>query len=120
MNITQAKVYATSKAKYIRTSQSKVKRILKQLHNRSYQEALMILEFMPYRACLPIFVALQSAAANAKQNYNLEKQDLVIHEAFVTKGPYLKRFRPRAQGRAYKIYKPTCHITISVSSIKVN
>lgn len=104
--------YSKAIAKYIRMSPNKVRRVLDQVRGKSYQEALMILEFMPYRACVPIWKALNSAAANAEHNHGLKKQKLMVSKAFVDQGPTLKRFRPRAQGRGYQIRKPTCHITI--------
>ena len=99
-------------AKYIRISPTKVRRVLDQIRGRSYKEALMILKFLPYKACDPILKVLNSAAANAKNNFYLQKQNLYLKKAFADKGPTLKRIRPRAQGRGYKILKPTCHITI--------
>ena len=99
-------------AKYIRMSPHKIRRVLNQLRGRSYQEALMILEFLPYDASGPIWQVIHSAAANANHNYGLDKKNLVIKEIFADEGPKLKRIRPRAQGRAYKILKPTCHITV--------
>lgn len=99
-------------AKYIRMGPNKVRRVLNQIRGKSYKEALLILEFMPYSACKPILQVLQSAAANAESNNGLAKSNLVVAEGFVDPGPILKRFRPRAQGRGYKIQKPTCHISI--------
>jgi len=107
---------AKAVAKYIRISPHKVRRVLEQIRGRSYQEALMILEFLPYRACAPIWQVVHSAAANAETNYNLDKKNLFVDIAFVNEGPKLKRMRPRAKGRAYKILKPTCHITVVVKS----
>jgi len=104
-------------AKYIRMSPHKIRRVLDQIRGRSYQEALMILEFLPYDAGGPIWQVVHSAAANAKHNHGLDKKKLVIDTAFANEGPKLKRIRPRAQGRAYKILKPTCHITVSVKAI---
>ena len=104
-------------AKYIRMSPHKVRRVLNQIRGRSYQEALMILEFLPYDAGGPVWQAVHSAAANANNNYSLDKKKLIIEEAFADEGPKLKRIRPRAQGRAYRILKPTCHITVVVKSI---
>ena len=101
-------------AKYIRMSPHKVRRVLNQIRGRSYQEALMKLEFLPYDAGGPVWQAVHSAAANANNNYSLDKKKLIIEEAFADEGPKLKRIRPRAQGRAYRILKPTCHITIVV------
>lgn len=102
-------------ARYIRMSPFKVRRVLDQIRGRSYREALIILEFMPYRACDPILKVLRSAVANAEHNSGLDPTTLVISKAFADMGPSLKRFRPRAQGRAYQIRKPTCHITVAVA-----
>ena len=99
-------------AKYVRMSPYKIRRVLDQIRGRSYQEALMILEFLPYKAGGPVWQVIHSAAANANQNYGLDKRKLVIDTIFANEGPKLKRIRPRAQGRAYKILKPTCHITV--------
>jgi len=77
----------------------------------------MMLEFMPYRACGPIWQVLHSAAANAQNNFGLDKKNLIVDIAYANEGPKLKRIRPRAQGRAYKILKPTCHITIVVKAV---
>ena len=94
-------------AKYIRMSPHKIRRVIDQIRGRSYQEGLMILEFLPYDAGGPIWQVVHSAAANAKHNYGLDKKKLIIDEIFADEGPKLKRIRPRAQGRAYKILKPT-------------
>lgn len=102
-------------AKYVRMSPHKVRRVLDQIRGRSYRESLIILEFMPYRACEPVLKLLRSAAANAEHNEGLDRSDLVVSTAYADQGPSLKRFRPRAQGRAYQIRKPTCHITIAVA-----
>ena len=102
-------------ARYIRMSPSKVRRVLDQIRGRQYREALIILEFMPYKACEPILKVLRSAVANAEHNAGLDPASLVISQAFADGGPVLKRYRPRAQGRAYQIRKPTCHITVAVA-----
>ena len=102
-------------ARYIRMSPHKVRRVLDQIRGLSYREALIILEFMPYRACEPVLKVLRSAAANAEHNEGMERASLVVSQAFADQGPSLKRFRPRAQGRAYQIRKPTCHITVAVA-----
>ena len=104
-------------AKYIRMSPNKVRRVLNQIRGRSYQEALMILEFLPYKASEAVGQVLCSAAANAVNNYGIEKKKLIITEIYANEGPKLKRIRPRAQGRAYRILKPTCHITVIVKSM---
>lgn len=104
-------------ARYIRMSPFKARRVLDQIRGRSYREALILLEFMPYRACDPIRKVLRSAAANAEHNGGIDPAKLVVSQAFADQGPALKRFRPRAQGRAYQIRKPTCHITVAVAPL---
>lgn len=102
-------------ARYIRMSPFKVRRVLDQIRGRSYREALIILEFMPYRACDPVLKVLRSAVANAEHNAGLDPAELKVSQAFADQWPVLKRFQPRAQGRAYQIRKPTCHITVAVA-----
>ncbi|HLO47688.1 MAG TPA: 50S ribosomal protein L22 [Kamptonema sp.] len=105
-------------ARYIRMSPHKVRRVLDQIRGKSYREALVLLEFMPYRSCEPILKVLRSAAANAEHNEGMDRAKLIVSQAFADGGPVLKRFRPRAQGRAYQIRKPTCHITVAVAMQK--
>lgn len=107
-------IEAKAFSRNVRMSPFKVRRVLDQIRGRSYEEALMILEFMPYRACKPILKVLSSAAANAKHNLGMNKSTLFISEARADQGPKMKRFRPRAQGRGFPIQKPTCHIIIGV------
>lgn len=106
-------------ARYVRMSPRKVRRVLDQIRGLSYREALIILEFMPYSACEPVAKLLRSAVANAEHNNGFDPVHLVVSEAFADAGPTLKRYRPRAQGRAYMIRKPTCHITIAVKPEEV-
>ena len=101
--------------KYVRMSSYKVSRILDQIRGKNYQEARLILEFMPYRSCKIIKKLMDSAVSNINDNNDTNK--LVIQKAYVNKGPTLKRFQPRAQGRAFPIHKPTCHIGITVQYI---
>ncbi|NEQ33852.1 MAG: 50S ribosomal protein L22 [Leptolyngbya sp. SIO4C5] len=110
---TSAQVKAV--ARYVRMSPHKVRRVLDQIRGLSYREALILLEFMPYRSCQPILKVLRSAVANAEHNEGLNPAGLIVSEAYADQGPTLRRFRPRAQGRAYQIRKPTCHITIAVA-----
>jgi large subunit ribosomal protein L22 len=113
--ITHQKNGFKATSKYVRVAPSKVRRVLRLIKGESYTKALLILEFLPYSACIPIIKVLRSAAANAKNNFGLDETKLTVQEAFVNKGPVMKRFRPRAQGRAYRILKPTSHIVIVVS-----
>ena len=105
----QKKSQATGK--YLRVSVQKTRRILDQIRGKNYQEALLLLKFMPYKPCKTIHKIIKSAASNAK-NTNITTDQLIIKQAFADEGPKLKRFQPRAQGRAFAIHKPTCHITI--------
>nr|YP_010619899.1 hypothetical protein orf114 [Symphyocladia marchantioides]WAX03912.1 hypothetical protein orf114 [Symphyocladia marchantioides] len=100
--------------KYIRTSQYKSSRILQQIRGRNYNEAKLILQFMPYKTCKIIMKTLDSAFYNMQQGLKINKKEVKITEAYANKGPVLKRFQPRAQGRAFPIKKPTCHITIKL------
>ena len=110
----QNKSSATSK--YIRLSTHKVRRILSHIRGKKYEEAIMILEFMPYKPCKTIKKILMSAANNGIQKHGYIKEKMVISDAFANKGPALKRFQPRAQGRAFQINKPTCHITLKITA----
>jgi large subunit ribosomal protein L22 len=110
-NQTEAKAFG----RYIRMSPNKVRRVLNQIRGQKYKDALMLLEFMPYRACGPVWQVIYSAAANAQNNLNIDKENLYISEAFADQGPVLRRFRPRAQGQGYGIRKPTCHISITLA-----
>ena len=107
---------ARAVSKYIRMSPSKIRRVLQQIQGKSYSDALLVLEFLPYSSCEPIIKVLRSAAANAKHNKGFDEKNLIIKSAFANQGPTMKRFRPRAQGRAYRILKATSHITIIVAS----
>ena len=107
---------ARAVSKYIRMSPSKIRRVLRQIQGKSYKDALLILEFLPYASCEPIIKVLRSAAANAKHNKGFDESQLTVKSAFADQGPTMKRFRPRAQGRAYRILKATSHITIIVAA----
>lgn len=106
--------------KYLRLSTHKARRVLEQIKGKKYNEAILILNFMPYRSRKIIIKILQSACNNVINNNTVEvsKNNLIVKKAFANQGPSLKRFRPRAQGRAFPIRKPTCHITIELDTIK--
>ena len=80
------------------------------------EEAAAILRFMPQGAAKDVAKVLKSAAANAENNFDLSPDDLVVKAAIADEGPTIKRFRPRAQGRAFPIHKPMTHVTIVVES----
>lgn len=103
--------------KYIKISPYKVSRVLDQIRGKNFKEAQLILEFMPYKACKIIKKLLESAASNTAKNTEQQINTLIVKQAYVNKGPTLKRFQPRAQGRAFPIHKPTCHITITLDNV---
>nr|YP_010724393.1 ribosomal protein L22 [Nivenia stokoei]WDW31520.1 ribosomal protein L22 [Nivenia stokoei] len=97
---------------HIHMSVLKVQRVIDQIRGRSYEETLMILELMPYRASYPILKLVYSAAANASHNMGLNETDSFISKAEVNGGPFVKKLKPRARGRSFPIKRPICHITI--------
>ena len=103
-------------ARYIRISPFKVRIVLNIIRGKSYRDALAILENTPKAASLPIKKVLMSAGANAENNFGLNKDDLFVQACFADQGPTLKRVRPRAQGRAFRILKRTSHITVVLSA----
>ncbi|GMH45938.1 hypothetical protein BSKO_13902 [Bryopsis sp. KO-2023] len=105
---------ATAILRFTRGSPHKMRRVLDQIRGCTYEEALIILEYMPYRACEPILKTVVSAAANAKHNLGLKKSKLYVSECFADGGPVMKRVKFRAKGRADRIRKPTSHITIKM------
>ena len=102
--------------RFIRGSASKVRRVLDQIRGCTYRDALIMLEFMPYRSTSPITKVLRSAVANAEHNFGMDPSTLMIARANADIGPSMRRYRPRAQGRAYAIQKQFCHISIAVAS----
>ena len=111
-----APVRARAVARYVRMSPTKVRRVVALIKDRPLQEALDILRFAPQAAATPVFKVVASAAANAENNLDLDRDTLVVAAAYADEGPTLKRIRPRAQGRAYRIRKRTSHITVEVES----
>jgi len=107
---------ARAQARFVRVTPQKARRVIDLIRGMNAQEALTLLRFAPQAASEPIGKVVASAIANATNNYNLDARTLVITEAFVDEGPTMKRFRPRAQGRASQILKRTSHITVIVES----
>ena len=99
-------------AKYIRMSPFKVRAVLDNIRGKDLNEAIGILEATPKAACEPILKVVNSAAANAENNLNMARSDLYVAECYADDGPTLKRVRPMSKGRAYRINKRTCHITV--------
>ena len=104
-----------AKAKFIRQSPYKVRRVLDLVRGLPVDEARVVLQHTPRRAADPILKCLDSAVANAEHNLAADADELVVVEAFADEGPTLKRWRPRARGRATRIRKRTSHITIVVA-----
>jgi large subunit ribosomal protein L22 len=105
---------AKAQARYVRVTPQKARRIVNQIRGLATADAAAMLRFAPQAASEPIGKVLGSAVANAAHNFNMNPDALFITEAFVDDGPTMKRFRPRAQGRAFEILKRTCHITVVV------
>jgi large subunit ribosomal protein L22 len=97
----------------------KARRVVDLVRGLPAQEALTVLKFAPQAASETVYKVLASAIANAENNERLDPESLLVRAAYVDEGTTLKRFRPRAQGRAYRIRKRTCHITIEVESVLV-
>ena len=110
---------ARAQARYVRMTPMKARRVVDLVRGRSATDALAILRFAPQAAAEPVAKVVASAIANAENNEGIDPATLVIETAYVDEGPTLKRFQPRAQGRAFRIRKRTCHITIEVVSVKV-
>ena len=108
---------AVARARYVRVTPMKARRVVELIRGRSALDALAVLQFAPQAASGPVSKVLASAMANAQNNLDLDPDTLVVARAFVDEGPTLKRFRPRAQGRAYRIRKRTSHITVEVESV---
>ena len=102
-------------AKYLRGSTRKARLVVATIKGKPVEEAAALLRFMPQHAAKDIAAVLKSATANAENNHNLSAEDLVVLEAHANEGPAIKRWRPRAQGRAFPIHKPMTHITIVVA-----
>jgi len=101
--------------KFIRMSPRKMRYVVALVRNKSVAEAVDILSLTPKKAALIIKKAVQSAAANATENSNMNEDDLYISKIYVNEGPTLKRFRPRARGRATRIRKRTAHVVVYVT-----
>ena len=108
---------ARAQARYVRVTPMKARRVIDLIRGLPAAEAQAILHFAPQAASEPVGKVLDSAIANATNNFNLDPETLVVSEAYVDEGPTMKRFRPRAQGRAYRIRKRTSHITVVVESV---
>ena len=104
----EAKAYL----RHARISPRKVQIVLDLIRNKPVEEAAAILALTPKAACEPLAKLLKSAVANAENNFNMDKNNLYVAECFVCPGPMLKRIRPRARGRSFRVMKRTSHVTM--------
>ncbi len=105
---------ARAQARFVRVTPMKARRVIDLIRGLPAAEAQAILRFAPQAASEPVGKVLDSAIANATNNHNLDPRTLVVAKAYVDEGPTMKRFQPRAQGRAFRINKRTSHITVVV------
>jgi large subunit ribosomal protein L22 len=106
---------ARAQARYVRVTPMKARRVVDLIRGMKADDAQAMLRFAPQAASEPVGKALASAVANAANNHGMDAKELTISEAFVDEGPTMKRIRPRAQGRAFRILKRSSHITVIVS-----
>jgi len=105
-------------AKWVRMSPRKARLVIEHIRGRSVPEARTVLAFTQRAAAREIEKVLSSAVANAEANHDLDGDELVVAAAYVDEGPAMKRWRPRARGRAARIRKPTCHITVKLTTVE--
>ncbi len=106
-----------AKARYVRTSPRKVRIVADQIRGLEVERAIALLNFSPRGASVPVLKLLQSAAANAENNYDLDPEEMRITSISVDEGPTMRRYRPRARGRATRIEKRSSHINIALTPI---
>ena len=109
---------ARAKATYERIAPRKVQIVLDLIRNKPADEAMAILKFTPKAACEPLEKLLKSAIANAENNFDMDASRLYVAECTVSQGPTLKRIRPRAHGRAFRINKKTSHINLVLKEME--
>jgi large subunit ribosomal protein L22 len=107
---------ATAVARFVPISPTKARRVIDLVRGKSVEEALDVLRWAPQSASDPVAKVIASAAANAQNNAGLDPTTLVVATVYADGGPTAKRIRPRAQGRAFRIRKRSCHITVIVES----
>ena len=105
-------------AKYIDVSPRKARLVADVVRGKTVEEALAMLRFMPQKSAKHVRKVIQSAAANAENNYSMDREALRVVEAYAGEGPTLKRFKPRSRGRVSPILKRTAHITVIVDDVE--
>ncbi|NLX94004.1 MAG: 50S ribosomal protein L22 [Clostridiales bacterium] len=109
---------ATAKVTYVRIAPRKVQIVLDLIRNQPTEKAMAILKHTPKAACEPLIKLLKSALANAENNNNMDVSRLYVAECSASQGPTLKRMRPRAQGRSFRINKKTSHIILVLKEVE--
>lgn len=109
---------ARASARYVRVAPRKARRVVDLVRGLPVDEALTTLEFAPFSAAEIVYKVIASAQANAENNLGLDPESLLVSEIKVDEGPTMRRYRPRAHGRAYRINKRTSHITVVVESVQ--
>ena len=109
--------WSRAKARYLRIAPRKVRVVADQVRGKDVEEAIALLRFSPRGASVPVLKLIQSAAANAENNHDLDPEEMRIAEIYVDEGPTMRRFRPRARGRATRIEKRTCHVSVALTPI---
>lgn len=105
-----------AKSKWAKIGPRKADRVIKLVRGKLVREALAMLKFMPQKGARMLEKVIKSAAANAKNNYKMKEEELIVAEAYVNKGVTMRRWQPRARGRIFPINKRTSHITVCVDS----
>jgi large subunit ribosomal protein L22 len=108
-------VLVRASARYVRVAPRKARLVADQVRGKHIDDARSLLQFSPRTAADDIAKVIESAAANAEANHDLIGDEMVVHEIRIDEGPTLKRFRPRAMGRATPIHKRTCHISVALT-----
>ena len=108
---------ATARARFVRMSPMKVRRVVDLVRGMPVDQAMNVLRYAEQKASEPVAKLIASAAANAENNLDLDPATLVVTTITVDEGPTMKRFQPRAQGRAYRIRKRTSHINVEVTAV---
>ncbi len=109
---------ARAEAKWVRMGPRKLRRIINTLRGMTAKEATIMLKFLPQRGARILMKTIQSAVANAKNNYKMKEDTLRISQAFVNEAPMYKRMQPRSRGRGFPIKKRNSHVTIVVEEAK--
>jgi large subunit ribosomal protein L22 len=110
-------VLVRASARYVRIAPRKVRYVADQIRGKKVEEAIALLRFSPRGASEVLRKLVESAAANAENNFDLDPEEMEITRISVDEGPTMRRYRPRARGRATRIEKRTCHINVALTPI---